>query len=47
MEGEAFKPSPRGRERMPGGAKARGGELGESRGWEVSQEFTLRFTPCG
>ena len=33
----AFKPSPRGRERMPGCAEARGGELGESRGWAVSQ----------
>ena len=49
MEGVAFKPSPRGRERMPGGAKARGGELGDSSGWEVRVHpliYSLRIRKC-
>ena len=30
---------------MPGGAKARGGELGDSRGWEVSQSSPSDLLP--
>ena len=34
---------------MPGGAKARGGELGDSRGWEVRVHpliYSLRLRKC-